>query len=268
MKADQEASVSDPLEGEIARIEAIINSPKLRDMRGRRQGSAVTAIRPRNAATIIMVDGKGDKARILMGRRNRSLAFMPGALVFPGGSVDRADLHIKPVDRLATETEAKIVANLRGRKTPLRARALAIAAVRELSEETGLLIGTPGELASPHPDWSDFRDRKIVPKVGGMVLFSRAITPPGPPRRFDTWFFLARAEDIAHTPPGGFTPSGELEELQWVRPQDAIEGPTREITRVMLVELMRRLERDPDLDPAWPAPFYHARNARFDKKIM
>lgn len=267
MKADDKTG-DDRLSGEVARIEAIINSPKMRDIRRNMSGGPTPAIRPRNASTIIVIDGKGDKARLLMGRRNRSLAFMPGALVFPGGSVDRGDARIPPADALHPDTEAKIVANLRGSKTPGRARALAMAAVRELSEETGLLIGTPGMLASPHPDWSDFRDRQIVPKVGGMVLFSRAITPPGAPRRFDTWFFIARADDIAHVPEGGFTPSGELEELQWLRPQDAIEGPTREITRVMLVELMRRLERDTDLDPAWPAPFYHTRNSRFDKKFM
>ena len=267
MKADETAG-NDRLTGEVARIEAIINSPKIRDLRQRRREGAHPALRPRNAATIIVVDGKGSKARILMGRRNRTLTFMPGALVFPGGSVDRADAHVAPADHLHPATEAKILANLRGKSTPRRARALAMAAVRELGEESGLLIGRSGDLASKHPDWADFRDNRVVPAVGGLVLFARAITPPGQPRRFDTWFFAARAEEIAHEPPGGFTPSGELEELRWLRPQEAIEGPTREITRVMLVELMHRLERDSALDPAWPTPFYHSVRSRFHKDMM
>ena len=253
---------------EVARIENIINSPQMREMRGRRRESGHPPLRPRNASSLIVVDGKGANPRILMGRRNRSLTFMPGALVFPGGSVDRADATAEAADTLDPATEAKIVPNLRGRRTPGRARALGMAAIRELSEESGLLIGKPGELASDHPDWQDFRRESIVPSISNLVLFARAITPPGPPRRFDTWFFLARAEDIAHEPPGGFTPSGELEGLQWLTPQEAIEGPTREITRVMLVELMRRLEADPALDPSWPVPFYYSVRSRFHRQMM
>ena len=153
-----------------------------------------------------------------------------------------------------------------------------MAAVRELAEESGLLIGREGDMntahparihpAKIHPDWRDFHEARVVPAIGGLALFARAITPPGPPRRFDTWFFLARASEIAHEPEGGFRPSGELEALQWLTPQEAFDGPTREITRVMLVELMRRLKTDPGLDPSVPAPFYHALRSRFKREVI
>jgi 8-oxo-dGTP pyrophosphatase MutT (NUDIX family) len=254
---------------EVARIEKIINSPHMRDLRRRYQEKGGhRALRPRNAASIILIDGKGPKARILMGQRNHSLTFMPGALVFPGGSVDRADSTAPAADTLDPVTEARILANMRGKPTPRRARALGMAAVRELSEESGLLIGKPGNPAGEHPDWQDFRRENVVPSISGLVLFARAITPPGPPRRFDTWFFLAHAEEVAHEPPGGFRPSGELEKLQWLTPHEAIKGQTREITRVMLVELMHRLEADADLDSSWPVPFYRSVRSRFHRDMI
>ncbi len=52
-----------------------------------------------------------------------------------------------------------------------------------------------------------------------------------------------RLEDTHHVPAEGFISSGELEDLQWIRPQDAIRSDTREITRVILVELMNRLKK-------------------------
>jgi 8-oxo-dGTP pyrophosphatase MutT (NUDIX family) len=261
------ASGDTQLATEIERIEAIINSPDLRNLRARASRTD-GAVRPRDAATIVIVDGKPGNHRILMGRRNRSLKFMPGALVFPGGSVDRADASIPAADMLNAPTEEKIVANLRGRPSKRRARGLAMAAIRELSEECGLLIGKAGQVETPHPDWEAFRHNGIVPAIGGLGLLSRAITPPGMPRRFDTWFFVTRADEIGHEPEGGFRPSGELEQLEWITPEAAIAGQTREITRVMIVELMHRLERDPTLDPSFPAPFYHSVRNRFHKEMI
>ena len=255
------------LAGEIARIEKLIKSPHLRQTRPGGQ-LPWRAIRPRDAATIIIVDGKPGNQRILMGKRSPSLAFMPGALVFPGGSVDSSDGAIAAADELHPDTERKIVARLRGRPSRRRARALAMAAIRELNEESGLLLGSSGTMKGSHGDWQAFRDKGIVPSIGRLAVLSRAITPPGPPRRFDTWFFITRADAIGHVPDGGFTPSGELEQLDWVAPETAIAGATREITRVMIVELMHRLRRDPGLDPAYPSPFYRQVRNRFHKEMI
>lgn len=193
---------------------------------------------------------------------------MPGALVFPGGSVDRSDGSIPSVDELNPITRSRLLDAMRGRPTSRGARALAMAAVREVAEESGLLIGKQGEFRSDHKDWKDFRDAGIVPSISQLRLFARAITPPGVSRRFDTWFFLARASSIGFTPENGFDPDGELEDLQWITPDQAIAENTREITRVMLVELLHRLEADPDLSEEYPAPYYHTVGNRFQKKII
>ncbi len=227
-----------------------------------------TGIRPRDAATLVIVQRDGRETRVLMGKRHHSLKFMPGALVFPGGSVDRMDGLVPTADELPIATRRLLMSNMRGKGSARAAKAIGVAAIRELAEECGLLIGKPGNTASFHPDWAPFAERGLAPSIAGLSVLARAITPPGPPRRFDTWFMVTTAEQIAHTPQNGFNPSGELEELQWVRPRDAMEGDTREITRVMLVELMHRLERDPQLDPDYPAPFYQSLHRRFQKSMM
>jgi 8-oxo-dGTP pyrophosphatase MutT (NUDIX family) len=254
------------LGGEIARIEAMINSPQMRKMRERKPGSGL--IRPRDAATLVLVDGAPGEERVLMGKRHHSLKFMPGALVFPGGSVDRDDALVPAADELDPVTCERIAANLRGRKSARRARALAVAAIREVGEECGILLGRSCPFSARNENWAPFERQGVTPSLSGLRLLARAITPPGPPRRFDTWFFVARADEIGHVPQGGFDPSGELEQLEWIRPRDAMGADTREITRVMLVELMHRLERDPVLSPDHPAPFYHSVRNRFTKDIL
>ena len=63
-------------------------------------------------------------------------------------------------------------------------------------------------------------------------------------------------------------PDGELEELQWITPEDAIGGPTREITRVLLVELMERLKHDPELAFDYPSPMYRNRYGTFTRSVI
>ncbi len=256
------------LDGEIGRIQRIIDAPQSRHLRDHAGPSVGPAVRPKNAATMILIDNDGPKPRILMGRRNRALKFMPGAFVFPGGSVDRADGSIPSIDELDEATHERIRAHARGRPTPRTARALGMAAIREMCEETGLLIGRSSSSPPGHPHWQPFAARGIGPSLSGLRLLARAITPPGMRRRFDTWFFVGTADTIGHVPAGGFEPSGELEGLQWIAPDEAIAADTREITRVILVELMNRLERDPGLDPVYPAPFYSAVHGRFNRTMM
>ncbi|HUF44051.1 MAG TPA: NUDIX hydrolase, partial [Aestuariivirgaceae bacterium] len=52
--------------------------------------SSDPAIRPRDAATLIILRRDGAKTRVLMGKRHSDHAFMPGKYVFPGGRVDAA----------------------------------------------------------------------------------------------------------------------------------------------------------------------------------
>lgn len=267
MTTEKFQATSSDLASEVDRIETMINSPEVRDLRSRTRESH-GYVKPRNASTMILLDGDMRDPVVLMGRRNKKLKFMPGALVFPGGSVDPHDGSVKACDDLTLATQNRLISAMRGKPTKRGAKALAIAAVREVSEESGLLIGKPGNLQSNHEHWADFKHENIVPSLSGIRLFSRAITPPGMVRRFDTWFFVAHASEVGFTPEGGFSPDGELEDLQWIRPEEAIVENTREITRVMLVELIQRLREDPGLSDAHPAPYYFTRGSRFQKALI
>ena len=252
------------LASEINRIETMINAPQMRQLRDRTR-EATGRVKVRNAATMIVVDGPPADPVILMGKRNKNLKFMPGALVFPGGSVDRFDGSIPASTELTEITRSRLVSAMRGKPTERGARALGLAAIREVAEESGLLIGRPGTFECDHEHWEDFRREGIVPSLSGLRLFSRAITPPGLSRRFDTWFFLVHGSEVGFTPKGGFAPDGELEELQWIRPEAAIVQDTREITRIMLVELIQRMRKDKSLTDGFPAPYYHTKGSRFHK---
>lgn len=255
------------IEEEINRIETMINSGPMQRMRQQAR-SEHGYVRPKNASSIILIKGEPGDEKIVMGKRNKALKFMPGALVFPGGSVDPGDSRVNCADQLHPITRDKLLANMRGKSTDMRAHGLGVAAIRELAEETGLLVGKPSDIKLKQDDWSTFAQKGLAPSIAPLRLLARAITPPGLNRRFDTWFFAMRLEDEHFQPNGGFQSSGELEELQWIRPQDAMGHETREITRVMLVELMRRLEIDPELSPETPAPSYVTIRDRFKRTLM
>ena len=99
--------------------------------------------RPQHAASLVAVRLAQGQPEVLMGRRRAKARFAPDAWVFPGGKLDAADRCVQP----ARDLESAVIANL-GLPAP-KARALAIAALRETAEETGLLIGTPGRLEGP-----------------------------------------------------------------------------------------------------------------------
>src|SRR5215831_13305482 len=144
--------------------------------------------RPKDAATLILVDRTGAVPKVLVGRRHDKVVFMPGKFVFPGGRVDRFDYRIPVAAPIPGELEANL---LKGspRITASRAKSLAVAAIREACEETGLCLGRktggPAKLDGP---WQPFSDAGLLPDPSGLFLIARAITPPGRVRRFDTRF--------------------------------------------------------------------------------
>src|SRR5262245_20110304 len=83
-------------------------------------------LRPKDAAALILVRGKRDDARVLMGERNAQHAFLPGRFVFPGGRLDVADQRLMVKTDLRPEIRAKVATGT----TASRARGLALAAVR------------------------------------------------------------------------------------------------------------------------------------------
>jgi 8-oxo-dGTP pyrophosphatase MutT (NUDIX family) len=211
--------------------------------------------RPRDAATIILIDRSGPVPKVLLGRRHHGHKFMASKFVFPGGRVEPQDRHVALPSRLDPRVEQRLMQRLQ-RPSAIKARAFAVAAIREVAEETGLLIGNKTEETPRLPDgpWSDFTRNRVEPDLGVLHFIARAITPPGRPRRFDTRFFAADAGAIAHRIDGVVGPETELVELTWLPIAEARQLDLPPITRVVLTELEGRIATGLSHDP--PVPFY------------
>lgn len=191
----------------------------------------------RDAATIILWRAGSEGTEVLMGQRGSAAAFMPNKVVFPGGAVDAADgavplaegINTRCADRLAMES------------TDGMAHALLTAAVREMWEETGLVIGAPGAWPDAPADWSDFAATGHRPSAASFRFVFRAVTPPGRPRRFDARFFLAPATAVVGDPDDFSRASDELSHLRWIPLARVREVDLPFITEVVLAEVEARL---------------------------
>jgi 8-oxo-dGTP pyrophosphatase MutT (NUDIX family) len=225
-------------------------------------------LRPRDAATLIILDRSGKAPKVLMGRRHPGHVFMPGVFVFPGGRIELGDRHMPVAGVLGERAEAALAARV-VRPPHHLGRALALAAIRETYEETGLMLGTrehgPPESA-PEGTWAAFRERGVLPDLEPLHFVARAITPPRRPRRFDTRFFAVDRSAVAEEVPGIVGPGSELSELAWfgLDAARALEIPA--ITKVVLDELAARLEAG--FHPALPVPFYRELRMRFVKETL
>jgi 8-oxo-dGTP pyrophosphatase MutT (NUDIX family) len=216
------------------------------------------AVRPRDAATLIVVRRDGRLPRVLVGQRAAGHKFMPNKFVFPGGRVDPGDGRLRPPHDL----HPAVLARLRKGCSETRARALAMAAIRETYEETGLVLGEPHSptLKTRSAQWREFLQFDVNPRLDQLHLVARAITPPYRNRRFDARFFMADAELIqgeVHERPQG---SGELLQLHWVSLADARALELPNITRIVLAEVERRLREGHD--PGDPGPFVYFRHGK------
>ena len=201
-------------------------------------------VRPRDAATLIVVRRDAAKPRVLMGRRHRGHDFMPGKWVFPGGRIDRSDFTAPS----GTDLRPQVAARLETTAPPRRARALGLTAIRETLEETGLLLAQP---APPRPGagpWREFLATGAAPDLAALDFVARAITPPYRPKRFDARFFMADAERLISLERRA--DCGELDEIAWVDLDEAVALDLPNVTRFVLQELGLRLD-----DPSRPAPF-------------
>jgi 8-oxo-dGTP pyrophosphatase MutT (NUDIX family) len=213
--------------------------------------------RPKDAATLILVDRSEKIPKVLVGKRHDKVVFMPGKFVFPGGSVDTSDNRVPVAAPIPKELEANL---LRGspKIAPSRARSLAIAAIREACEETGLCLGrkSNGATATLNGAWKPFSEAGLLPDPSGLFLIARAITPPGRVRRFDTRFFTADASSITHKVEGVIHADAELVELVWVELGSKPLADLHPMTRKVLTELETRLAGGP-LQHDAPLPFFH-----------
>lgn len=198
----------------------------------------------RDAATVIIVRD-GDK--VLMGQRGQTAAFMPGKFVFPGGAVDPGD-HAVPVNGLNALCMTRLA-----EESDIAPSALAAAAIRELWEETGQILGSAGVWPDAPTDWSDFAASGHQPDAAGLSYFFRAVTPQGRPRRFDARFFLADAAALRSDPDDFSRAADELSHLQWVPLQDARNFDLPFITKVVLAELIAHVARG---GPVTSVPFF------------
>lgn len=143
---------------------------------------------------------------MLMGMRGAKHRFMPNRLVFPGGRVDPSDMRGTFASPLPPHTEMA----LRKKTNAKLAHALAIAAARELQEETGLTLGHP-------------------PHLHALNYLARAVTPPGLPIRFNARFLTVDAAHVTGTLGG----DGELESLRFYGMTEALAldlaTPTRRV---------------------------------------
>lgn len=217
--------------------------------------------RPRDSATLIVLDGTPSEPKVLLGKRSERHAFLPGKFVFPGGAIDPSDSRMAVAGSLDEYSERRLLHRL-SRPSATRARALALAAIRETCEETGLLIGQRevSTATSPSPAWKPFSDSGLRPNLGALTYVARAITPPGRPRRFDARFFVAHKRDIAAELPGVVGPDSELVELRWLTFAEARETNLPLITRVVLSEIEGRLKAESFPRP--PVPFYYYQHGR------
>jgi 8-oxo-dGTP pyrophosphatase MutT (NUDIX family) len=213
--------------------------------------------RPFDAATLIVIDRKSGTPKFLMGKRSASLRFMPGKFVFPGGRIERGDGAMSVVGALHPRAERALLARVR-RPSPDRARALALAAIREMYEETGILFGSRAYGAPeqvPSEGWEAFRRHRVLPDLEALQVVARAITPPTRPRRFDTRFFAIDRQAIGHVTDEVVGPDSELVELAWVTFRQARALDLPHITRVILTDLEDRLAAG--FAPELPVPFYY-----------
>jgi len=168
----------------------------------------------------------------LLFQRPVASEFAAAALVFPGGRVDTADADPRweELGGITVQAAEELMGNAAPPQFP--ARAFLVAAVREVFEESAVLLGAKRELER---DWAHsartrvhtgavafadlLSEEGLTIDLSGLVFFSRWITPEVQPRRYDTCFFACAM------PPGQkpIAAPGEVESMHWTRPQIALE---------------------------------------------
>lgn len=170
-------------------------------------GSAAD-VEPVPAASVLLL--RESPVEVLLLRRHEKSSFVPNTWVFPGGVSEPADAQLAA--SLGDDSELAV---------------MRVAAMRELFEEIGIWLGTPmGDMAAKR---SALLGRETVElpltlrDLEKLVWTARWVTPVGVPRRFDTWFFLARADSDA----APSVEENEAVELRWLPPLQALEMHAR-----------------------------------------
>jgi len=224
-------------------------------------------IKPRDSATLILIDRAEPVPKVLLGRRHHSHRFLPGKFVFPGGRIETVDRLMAAATALHDHHIDKLMQRMT-RPSLAKAAAFALAAIRETYEETGIMLGVraDGPMRVPPGPWQAFTDAGIVPDLSAVHFVARAITPPGRPLRFDSRFFTADVAAIARRDDGFVAPDKELVELVWLPITQARQLDMPGITAVVLEELQDRIAAGMVRDH--PVPLYRMLNKRFVREIL
>ena len=203
-------------------------------------------MRPRDAASLILLRGDGKRLEVLAGRRPRHVRFMPGVHVFPGGAIDLPDRGPWSIEA-GTETVGPRLAGA------------ARAALRETWEEVGVLVGRPADrpllLPGTRPIEQAYCERRLVARLDLLTYVGRAITPSHSNRRFNTRFFLCDSGHVFGEP----LSSEELEDVRWYPIGPQLLASFRDVTRFMLA---RAIALRSGTAIGEPPLFYWAKNAR------
>ena len=181
------------------------------------------------AATVLIVDDRPDLHVMMLRRRARS-EFVGGMMVFPGGGLDPEDADPIVYARVRGMDDAKASAAVALDRDGL---AFWVAVVRETFEECGVLLASDGAGKTPAAALAErvaveqgqtllhdvLLRHDLFVDAWQMALIARWLTPVGPPRRYDTLFFLCAM------PAGQEATSDntESEHLEWVRPSEGLE---------------------------------------------
>ena len=213
--------------------------------------------RPKDAATLILVRRDRGSPEMLMGQRHAGHSFMPNKFVFPGGRLERSDYHAPAASELRADVHARLSIGC----DPKRARALALAAIRETFEETGLALGRPHDQAAIKRagEWGRFLATGLAPSLDVLEFIARAITPPYRPKRFDARFFMADAHHLTGADLDALAGSGELLTLRWVTTKDAAHLDLPHITQFIVGEIEARLTKP---DTPRPVPVTRYKNGK------
>ena len=234
-------------------------------------GPKVPKVRPRDAATMIIIDRAAPSPQVLLGRRHHGHKFMPGKFVFPGGRLEPLDRRMASTTPIAPQVEARLMQSMQ-RPSREKARGFVLAAIRETFEETGILLGAKNgdeshdAMRSPGGPWDGFVQAGVVPDLAPVHFVARAITPPGRTKRFDTRFFAVDAGAIAARQDGVVGPDTELTELVWLPIGEASRLDMPAITTAVLEELAARIAAGFSHD--LPVPFYRMVNRKRARSLL
>ena len=204
---------------------------------------------------------------MLLGRRHAGHKFMPGKFVFPGGRIEALDRDMSAASELHPDTQTKLLERVAEPSAEL-ARGFALAAVREMAEETGLLLGVKRDrrAADAGRDLGRLRQGEDPSRPRANPFHRPRHHAAAPAARFDTRFFTADATAIAHKIEGVVGPDSELVELVWIPIEEATQLDMPTITGVVLEELAARVAAG--MAHSLPVPFYFMQDQKFLRELL